>query len=160
MGGVKNIYIALYGNYGFTVAGSEVTSLGTLEDVYKYEFNAKTESLSEDLVVDGDTGNAVNTQTLAGTIPGLDAELQKELSLLAKSRSFIFVEDKNGNIKLAGLEHGVTATSLKAQTGAAPTDMSGYTIEFVATEKDLAPLLSSSVKTALKAAVINDYIGA
>lgn len=158
MGGINNIYIAQYDNYNFETIQGELTDLGTLATVYKYEFNAKTESLSEDLVIDRDTMNATNTQTLAGSFPRLKANLQHELSLLVRNRTFIFVEDRNGNIQLMGAEHGVFGTSLKKQTGAAQTDMSGYTAEFSAVERELSPFLGDAAKTALLAAVDTDYL--
>jgi hypothetical protein len=47
---------------------------------------------------------------------------------------------------------------VKKVTGAAKGDLSGYTIELTAEEKDYAPFLASAAKTALYAAVEDVYV--
>jgi len=49
IGGVKNYYFALWGDYGITVATGEVSSLGTLADVFKYEVTGNANSFTETL---------------------------------------------------------------------------------------------------------------
>jgi len=78
--------------------------------------------------------------------------------LLAKSRTLVFEEDYNGNIKLMGLTNGAYGSAGTAVTGAAKGDLSGYTIELTAEEKDYAPFLASAAKTALFAAVEDSYV--
>ena len=158
MAGVKNVYFSIYSNFGFTIANNEVTSLGTLDSVYKFEMQGNTNALTETMTVSENLTTQVE-QVIALQFAGLSSELQDELSKVLKHRSYAFLEDKNGNIKLMGQEFGVMGRSGTAVTGAAPTDLSGYTAELAAMEKGYAPFLSSTAKTALLAAVESAYVG-
>ena len=158
VGGVKNYYFALWGDYGMTVAAGEVTALGTLAQVFKYEVTGNANSLTETLNPSMENMTAFVTQVASATFQGLNKDLQVQLSLLAKSRTLVFEEDHNGNIKLMGLTNGAYGSAGTATTGASKGDLIGYTIEFTAEEKDYAPFLSSSAKTTLYAAIEDDYV--
>ena len=163
VGGVKNYYFALWGDYGMTVVNGEVAHIGDLEisvnaRVYKYEVTGNANSLTETLNPSMENMTAFVTQVASATFQGLDKDLQVQLSLLAKSRTLVFIEDYNGNIKLMGLRNGAYGSAGTAVTGAAKGDLSGYTIELTAEEKDYAPFLSSSAKTQLYATIENIYI--
>lgn len=159
MGGVKNIYIALYADYGITAVKQVVNTLGTLDETFKYEFTGNTNGLTETPTIDWNNGTMFWTQVLAGTIPIQEEELQEELYLLMRNRVIVFVEDYNGNIKLMGHLTSAKATNGSAVTGAARADLNGYTFELTAEEPNMAPFLSSTAKTALLATVQNSYIG-
>jgi hypothetical protein len=159
MGGVKNIFIGLYADYGITATSQVVSSLGTLEETFKYEFTGGTNGLTETPTINWETGSLFFTQVLAGTFPVQEEELQHELFLLMRNRVIAFVEDYNGNIKLMGLKNSAKASNGSAVTGAAKADLNGYTIELTAEEPEMAPFLSSSAKSALLATVANSYIG-
>ena len=107
VGGVKNYYFALWGDYGITVDAGEVTDLGTLvAAVFKYEVTGNANSLTETLNPSMENMTAFVTQVASATFQGLNKDLQVQLSLLAKSRTLVFEEDYNGNIKLMGLTNG------------------------------------------------------
>ena len=93
----------MWGNYGITVAAGEVSSLGTLADVFKYEVTGNANSLTETLNPSMENMTAFVTQVASATFQGLNKDLQVQLSLLAKSRTLVFEEDYNGNIKLMGI---------------------------------------------------------
>lgn len=160
IGGVKNYYFALWGDYGMTVvAGSgEVFSLGTLAQVFKYEVTGNANSLTETFNPSMENMTAFVTQVASATFQGLNNDLQVQLSLLAKSRTLVFEEDYNGNIKLMGLTNGAYGSAGTAVTGAAKGDLSGYTIELTAEEKDYAPFLTPAAKLELYAAVEDVYV--
>ena len=159
VGGVKNYYFALWGDYGITVVNGEVSSFGSFEyEVFKYEVTGNANSLTETLNPSMENMTAFVTQVASATFQGLNKDLQVQLSLLAKSRTLVFEEDYNGNIKLMGLTNGAYGSAGTAVTGAAKGDLSGYTIELTAEEKDYAPFLSSAAKTALYAAVEDVYV--
>ena len=103
IGGVKNYYFALWGNHGVTVVSGEVTNLGTINQVFKYEVTGNANSLTETLNPSMENMTAFVTQVTSATFHGLNKDLQVQLSLLAKSRTLVFIEDYNGNIKLMGL---------------------------------------------------------
>ena len=161
IGGVKNYYFALWGDYGMTVGQGEVTNLGTIGadgSVFKYEVTGNANSLTETLITSMENMTAFVTQVASATFQGLNNDLQVQLSLLAKSRTLVFEEDYNGNIKLMGLTNGAYGSAGTAVTGAAKGDLSGYTIELTAEEKEFAPFLASAAKTALYAAVEDLYV--
>lgn len=158
VGGVKNIYFALYADYGMTVANQELTSLGTLDEVFKYEVTGTGAGVTETFTPSAENLTSFISQALNATFQGIDAATQNELQLILKHRSLVFAEDYNGNVKLMGMENGVWGSGGTAVYGSAKGDLNGYTVEFIAEEKDFAPILSSSAKTALTAAVVNSYI--
>ena len=159
IGGVKNYYFALWRDYDITVAAGEVTSIGTsLDQVFKYEVTGNANSLTETLNPSMENMTAFVTQVASATFQGLNKDLQVQLSLLAKSRTLVFIEDYNGNIKLMGLTNGAYGSAGTAVTGAAKGDLSGYTIELTAEEKDYAPFLASAAKLELYAAIENSYV--
>ena len=158
VGGVKNYYFALWGNYGMNIIMEEVLSLGSLAQVFKYEVTGNANSLTETLNPSMENMTAFVTQVTSATFQGLNKDLQFQLSLLAKSRTLVFIEDYNGNIKLMGAFNGAYGSAGTSVTGGAKGDLSGYTIELTAEEKDYAPLLSSAAKTALYAAVEDVYV--
>ena len=158
VGGVKNYYFALWGDYGITVAAGEVSSLGTLAQVFKYEVTGNANSLTETLNPSMENMTAFVTQVTSATFQGLNKDLQFQLSLLAKSRTLVFIEDYNGNIKLMGVFNGAYGSAGTSVTGGAKGDLSGYTIELTAEEKEFAPFLASGAISALKAAVEDVYV--
>ena len=159
IGGVKNYYFALWGDHGITVANGEISSLRLLDkEVFKYEVTGNANSFTETLNPSMENMTAFVTQVASATFQGLNKELQVQLSLLAKSRALVFIEDYNGNIKLMGLTNGAYGSAGTAVTGAAKGDLSGYTIELTAEEKDYAPFLASAAKTALYSAVENYFV--
>ena len=158
IGGVKNYYFALWGNYGMQIIMDEVISLGSLAQVFKYEVTGNANSFTETLNPSMENMTAFVTQVTSATFQGLNKDLQFQLSLLAKSRTLVFIEDYNGNIKLMGAYNGAYGSAGTAVTGAAKGDLSGYTIELTAEEKDYAPFLASAAKTALYAAVEDVYV--
>ena len=161
VGGVKNYYFTLWGDHGITVSEGEVLNLGSLDTAdqfFKYEVTGNANSLTETLNPSMENMTAFVTQVTSATFQGLNKDLQVQLSLLAKSRTLVFIEDYNRNIKLMGLTNGAYGSAGTAVTGAAKGDLSGYTIELTAEEKDYAPFLSSAAKTALYAAVEDVYV--
>ena len=158
VGGVKNYYFALWGNYGMHIVLDEVLTLGTLAQVFKYEVTGNANSLTETLNTSMENMTAFVTQVASATFQGLNKDLQNQLSLLAKSRILVFEEDYNGNIKLMGLTNGAYCSAGTSVTGAAKGDLSGYTIELTAEEKDYAPFLMPEAKLELYAAVVDLYV--
>jgi len=147
-GGYKNLYFANYEDFGFVVAAHEVTSLGTLDEVFKYEVKATTNALTETGTSSEDNGTFLNAQSLAVTLPKLSADLQGQIQLICMGRPFVFVEDYNGNILLLGATNG-TMTSCTKVTGGAGSDLTGFTLAITAEEGNLSPFLNAAMKTAL-----------
>jgi hypothetical protein len=158
MGGIKNIYVALFADYGMTVANASLSSIGTVAELFKWEFTGNLQGLTETPTISWDNGNKFVTQVLTGTIPFQSAETQHEIELMMINRLVIFVEDYNDNVKAMGIKNSVKATNGSAVTGLAKGDLSGYTVEFSAEELTYAPFLSAAAKTELTTAVSDVYI--
>ena len=158
-GGIKALYFANYDAYGFTIANSIVTALGTLAEVFKWEVKGSANTFTQTSNVSRDNGTSFVSQVVSATLPSLDAETQQELTLMMWGRPLVFVEDYNGNITLAGVENGMEMTAGSIVTGGASGDLSGFTIELTGEEKVGAPFLNSGMKTALLALVSAQVIG-
>jgi hypothetical protein len=156
-GGIKAIYFANYGSYGLTIANHVVTSLGTLDEVFKYEVKATTNALTETGTSSEDNGTFVNAQSLAVTLPKLSADLQAQIQFICAGRPFVFVEDYNGNVMLIGAENGTMSNCTKV-TGGAAADLSGYTLTVAGEEKLLSPMLDNTTKTALQTLVSDQVV--
>jgi len=151
-GGIKNLYFANFSDYAFVVATHQVTSLGTLDEVFKYEVKATTNALTETGTTSQDNGTFLNAQSLAVTLPKLGADLQAQVQLICAGRPYVFVEDYNGNIVLVGLTNGTMSNCTKV-SGGAGGDLSGYTLTVAGEESNLSPFLDATSKTALYALV-------
>jgi hypothetical protein len=156
-GGYKNLYFANYDDYGFVIAAHQVTDLGSLDEVFKYEVKATTNTLTETGTSSQDNGTFLNAQSLAVTLPKLSADLQGQIQLICASRPYVFVEDYNGNILLVGAANGTMANCTKV-TGGAGADLSGFTLTITAEESNLSPFLDSATKSALFALVSNSVV--
>lgn len=156
-GGIKNLYFANYDEYAFVVSAHQVTSLGTLAEVFKYEVKATTNVLTETGTTSQDNGTFLNAQSLAVTLPKLGADLQAQVQLICAGRPYVFVEDYNGNIVLVGASNGTMSNCTKV-SGGAGGDLSGYTLTVAGEESNLSPFLDATSKTALYALVSNAVV--
>jgi len=156
--GIKNVYFANFDNYAFQITNAVLTSLGSLANVFKYEVKGAS-GLEETWNVSRENGTAFTSQVLTLQMPRLDAETQNELKLLVYGRPIAFVEDYNGNIKVAGAFSGMEATGGTIVTGQASGDLTGFTLELTGEEVEGAPFLADSLKSAFSGLVSNSYIG-
>jgi hypothetical protein len=157
-GGIKSIYFAngTAEDFGITIATHVVTSLGTLDEVFKYEVKATTNTLTETGTSSEDNGTFFVAQALAVTLPKLSADLQAQCQLICAGRPSVFVEDYNGNIVYVGAYNG-TMSNMTKVSGGASADLSGFTLTINAEEKDNSPFLDNTTKTALKA-IVSDVV--
>lgn len=156
-GGYKALYFANYGDYDFVIANNLVTSLGTLDEVFKYEVKATVNTLTETGTSSDDNGTFIVAQALAVTLPKLSADLQAQVTAICQGRPFVFVEDYNGNVMLLGATNGTMSTSTKV-TGGAGGDLSGFTVTVNGEEKEYSPFLDSTTKTALQTLVSSSVL--
>lgn len=155
-GGIKNIY---FQNEAFdgTVAAQVVTSLGTLDEVFRFEVKATTNALTETGTSSEDAGTFLNVISLAVTLPLLSPALQVQITEICQLRPVVYVEDYNGNIVLVGQTGGTMSNCTKV-TGAGRGDLTGFTLAIAAEEGALSPFLDATTKTALKTFVSNSNI--
>jgi hypothetical protein len=148
IGGLKAIYIAKsYSNNVSAVATINTTEMttagfanwsccgGTVE-VFKYDLVPNLSSMTVNIQSDNANGTTFFNQTLSVTLQKIDHDMTNELRLMAYSRSQIFVQDENDNVFLLGIDGGCHVTGGTVITGAAKGDLTGYTIEWGAEEKN------------------------
>ena len=137
VGGLRNVYFVDYGSVDFTIA-DDIVSLVSAADsaatLYKYEVIKGGSSFTQNIQASIENGTVVFEQVLELSLHKLSAEDHKEIKLLSFGRPYIFVEDYNGNVFLAGREHGMEVTGGSIATGTAMGDMSGYTLTFTGME--------------------------
>jgi len=149
IGGLKAIYICKAYNNNVeavaTIAGTEMTTAGfatwssqsgSQTTVFKYDLVPNLSSMTVNIQSDNANGTAFFNQTLSVTLQKIDHDMTNELRLMAYSRAQIFVQDENDNVFLLGLVNGCHVTGGTVITGAAKGDLTGYTLEWAAEEKN------------------------
>ena len=160
IGGLKAIYIAKsYSNNVSAVAtvnSTEMTTAGfatwsccggTVE-VFKYDLVPNLSSMTVNIQSDNANGTTFFNQTLSVTLQKIDHDMTNELRLMAYSRAQIFVQDENDNVFLLGIDGGCHVSGGTVITGAAKGDLTGYTIEWAAEEKNALIQLPASAGAA------------
>ena len=138
VGGINAVYFVNYGDLGAIVPNSTdsdvIDSVGAGVDAYKFEVRGNS-TYTENIQSSRENGTTAFEQVLELTLKKLTKEDHKTIKLLSFGRPNILVEDNNGNVFLAGLEHGADVTGGTIVTGGAMADMSGYTLSFSGMEK-------------------------
>jgi len=160
IGGLKAIYIAKsYSNNVSAVATVNTTEMttagfatwsccgGTVE-VFKYDLVPNLSSMTVNIQSDNANGTTFFNQTLSVTLQKIDHDMTNELRLMAYSRAQIFVQDENDNVFLLGIDGGCHVSGGTVITGAAKGDLTGYTIEWAAEEKNALIQLPASAGAA------------
>ena len=104
--------------------------------VFQYDLRPNLSSMTVNINSDPATGTTFFEQTLSLTLQKLNVTQTNELKLISYNRAQIFVLDNNDNLFLLGMDNGCDISGGTAVTGAAKGDMSGYTLELRAEEKD------------------------
>ena len=149
IGGLKAIYICKnYNNNISAVANVNTTEMteagfatwsgasGGATTVFKYDLVPNLSSMTVNIQSDNANGTTFFNQTLSVTLQKIDHDMTNELRLMAYSRAQIFVQDENDNVFLLGMVNGCHVTGGTVITGAAKGDLTGYTIEWGAEEKN------------------------
>jgi hypothetical protein len=149
IGGLKKIWFCK--NYAgnvrgkATIASNEMTSGGfaTWDSneggkviLFQYDLRPNLSSLTVNVNSAPSAGTTFFTQNLSVTLQKLTKDQSNEIKLIAYNRVQIFVQDMNDNVFLLGMDNGVDVTGGTIVTGAGKADMSGYTLELSAEEKE------------------------
>ena len=161
IGGLKAIYICKnYNNNISAVATINATEMnpagfatwsgqsGSATTVFKYDLVPNLSSMTVTVNSDNANGTTFFTQALSVTLQKIDHDMTNELRLMAYSRSQIFVQDANDNVFLLGIDNGCYVTGGTVITGAAKGDLTGYTIELGAEEKNALIQIPAAVSVA------------
>ena len=109
---------------------------GSTVNVFQYDLRPNLSSMTVNINSDPATGTTFFEQTLSITLQKLSVAQTNELKLISYNRSQIFVLDTNDNVFLLGMDNGCDVSGGTTVTGAAKGDMTGYTLELRAEEKD------------------------
>ncbi len=121
---------------GFTGWSAYGTPTGSTMTLYKYDLRPNLSSMTVNINADASTGTTFFSQTLSLTLQKIDPATSNQIKLLCYNRVQIFVQDTNDNVFLLGMDNGCDVTGGTIVSGAGKGDMSGYTIEFSAEEKE------------------------
>lgn len=159
VGGLKNVYIINFesSNYDPTDDSADSsleikglsrvgTSGAALVDAYKFQLKGNS-SYTENLQASRENGTLAFEQVLELQLKKLTKESHKEIKALSFGRPHIIVEDYNGNLFLAGREHGMEVTGGTIATGTAMSDMSGYTLTFTGMERKPSQFINKTSAT-------------
>ena len=149
IGGLKAIYICKTYNTNIsavaTINTTEMTTAGFATwsgqsggatTVFKYDLVPNLSSMTVTINSDNANGTTFFTQALSVTLQKIDHDMTNELRLMAYSRAQIFVQDTNDNVFLLGIDNGCHISGGTVVTGVAKGDMTGYTLELKAEERD------------------------
>ncbi len=136
VGGLNAVYFI---NKGGIAAGYDVTDTDVIDDLgtpTAYKFDIKGGSTyTENITSSRENGTTTFEQVLELQLTKLTKEDHKTVKLLAYGSPHVLIEDNNGNVFVAGLEHGLDVSGGTIVSGAAMGDMSGYTLTFSGMEK-------------------------
>jgi hypothetical protein len=158
LAGTSKAYFINFVENSFTVVNGVATAMNPLIDkVFKYDLTGETNNLAQSMVGERTAGTSVNTQTLTLALQKITKEDNHQMNLLVYSYPIVVVADRNNNYHVVGISEGVDFTAAPT-TGAAKADFNGYNLTGVATEGQLAPLLSAEVIQALLGKVVTNGV--
>lgn len=156
IGGLKAISFGVWEDGLLTDVAGEISSMGTLTDVYRYELKNAGNTYVEEIAADAEARTVVYNGTLSVALQKLDLETRNEIKMLAMGELVIFVETNNGEIFVIGKENGSELTGGSIiETGGSRTDMFGSKLTFTSSESDPYSRLSAAGKSAYAAIVVN-----
>ena len=130
-----------------TAASGSVSALTKVAGTrfYKYELVPGTASMTENINANVQNGTVFYAQELSIVLNKLQVNTRNEILLLAQNTLVAVVGDNNGKYWYLGKISGINMSAGNGATGTANGDRSGYTLTFSASEKALAPEVSSGI---------------
>ena len=116
-------------------ANWDIFSTGAV-DVFQYDLRPNLSSMTVNITSDPASGTTFFEQTLSISMQKLSVAQTNELKLISYNRSQVFVQDMNDNVFLLGMDNGIDVSGGTAVTGVAKGDMTGFTLELRAEEKE------------------------
>ena len=104
--------------------------------VFQYDLRPNLSSMTVNFNSDPATGTTFFEQTLSISMQKLSVAQSNELKLISYNRSQVFVLDNNDNLFLLGMDNGMDVSAGTAVSGAAKSDMTGFTLELRGEEKE------------------------
>lgn len=153
VGGVKqgSILVSQWdGITASTVSAGIVTAI-TAGTWYRYQVRSSANIAGETTTMTADptTGAASYSSTFVWTLFNMSGSKNVQLELLTGKPLAIIYQDNNDVYHILGLTNGVDVTTVDKQSGAAFTDMNGYTITATGMDKAFPYEVQSSVVAGL-----------
>lgn len=126
---------------GLTIVDTDPSPI-TSVSFYTYDMTKASGSFNQTLTSDLTAGTIFFDQVCSVTFNAIAASDYVEITNLVKGRVALLVQDKNDNWFVMGHKNGVECSGGTAQTGQAPGDQNGFTVEFSAQETAPAPFLA------------------
>ena len=141
MGGIKEVYIALYSdiaNITFDVESGKVINLGDSGNYFKaYKFRKQTGGMTSTMTTDDAVGTQYWTTEVTLQFSKMETSKSVEINALCMADTLIIVKDSNNRYWLLGYDNPVSVTSASAQSGSAYGDLNGYNITLSDISKEL-----------------------
>jgi len=145
-GGLNAVYLINKQDLTVTYDGSDtdvITSIGSSIPAFKFDIKGSS-TYTENITSSRENGTTTFEQVLELQLTKLTKEDHKTVKLIAYGSPSVLVEDNNGNVFVAGLEHGLDVSGGTIVSGASMGDMSGYTLTFSGMERVPANFLASA----------------
>jgi|TARA_R110000764_G_scaffold195331_1_gene280556 predicted membrane GTPase involved in stress response len=151
VGGLNAVYFINKGDIVFTGANAVaynvtdtdvIDTLGSAVAAYKFDIKGAS-AYTENITSSRENGTTTFEQVLELQLTKLTKEDHKTVKMLAYGSPTLLVEDNNGNVFVAGLEHGLDVSGGTIVSGASMGDMSGYTLTFTGMERVPANFLDA-----------------
>lgn len=126
--------------YDGTVISDIKKENGDPIDLYEWELDNVANNFSETLEAAEDNGTFFQSQTLTLALQTLQDSDFEEIQNLARTRSAVIVQYRNGKPRLAGISRGMDVSGGN-ESGGDFGDFQGTNLTMVAKENSYAPLL-------------------
>jgi hypothetical protein len=157
VGGFKAVYLANFGEYGFTTASADtghvLSSLGSLATVYKFDLKNAGNSFAEEIQSSRDNGTTAFNQTFTFVLSGINEDLDFQLKMMAFGRPIVFIETNMGKVLAMGITQGAELSGTMNSIAGTLEGAVNSNLTLTAQEPDPAFHLEAGAITALKVLV-------
>ena len=150
LGGIRNIYIVnfikdiILGTNSGEITNVNAPNLDSNgKKAFKFEVSEGC-SFEESITSSRNAGSTFYEGTLTVNLNKLSQLSSDLISILAKGRPQIFVEDHNNNMFLAGAYYGCDLTGGAITRGTGKADKNGYSLTFTTKEKEPSRMVIGS----------------
>ena len=158
VGGVKKVYLVAGSITGTTFdSDGSITGITGTGDIYTYEVQKQTSSLTETFNSSLENGTLFYSQELLMAFHKIEQDKRNQVKLMAQNRGLkAFVEDNNGTIfYLGGDFDGGFLSAGTSTTGTAFGDANQYSVTLTFYSADPMNMLSGSLDTVVSGLTIN-----
>ena len=150
-GGIKKVYLTEFSNVTYTLLDGEITAISMANGTRFWGWNLEHEvsSAQSVMTMTRANGTIMTDETINMILNDNLKETRNQIMLLAQNDLFAIVEMTNGTFEAYGLTAGVTLATDTRSTGVALGDRNGNEIVLAGREKQLPPLVDSTIIAAL-----------